>query len=85
MTYPTSRDQILAEIADVLSKVASIDPALVTLDATLVDLALDSATTLEAVVTTEERFGLIIPDEETARFRTVRDIVGYVEQAAVLF
>jgi acyl carrier protein len=84
MTYPLSRDDILAGITDVLHKVASIDPAQVTPEQSLADLSLDSATTLETVVNAEERFGLIIPDDVTARFQTVGDIVDYVERAAVL-
>jgi acyl carrier protein len=79
-----SQDEILAGIKEVLGTVASIDPSGVTPETTLADLGLDSLSTLEAVVAAEDRFGLLIPDDESARFKTVGDIVRYIEQATAL-
>jgi len=78
-----SHDETLAGITEVLGAVASINPSDVTPEKTLAELGLDSMTTLEVVVAAEDRFGLLIPDDESARFRTVGDLVHYIEQAAV--
>jgi acyl carrier protein len=66
----------------VLEAVASINPSDVSLDKTLAELGLDSMATLEVIVAAEDRFGLIISDDESAHFRTVGDLVRYIDQAA---
>jgi acyl carrier protein len=78
-----AQEEILGTIKEVLGEVASIDPSQVTPEKTLSELGLDSLTTLELIVAAEDRFGFIIPDDESARFKTVGDIVRYVEQGAV--
>jgi len=78
-----SHDETLAGITEVLAAVASVDASDVAPEKTLAELGLDSMTALEVVVAAEDRFGLLIPDDEAARFRTVGDLVGYLERAAV--
>jgi len=46
------------------------------------DLGLDSLTMMEVVVAAEDRFGLLIDDDDWPRFKTVRDAARYIEQAA---
>jgi acyl carrier protein len=36
------------------------------------------------VVAAEDRFGMVIPDDDWARFETVGDAVAYLERAARL-
>ena len=40
------------------------------------DLDIDSMTMLEVIVALEDRFGLLIPDDEWSRFSTVADLRG---------
>lgn len=78
-----AQDVVLDEIRTVLSSVAGIDPAEVTPEKSFDDLGIDSMTMLETVVALEDRIGVLIPDDEWARFSTVGDLVAHLEQAGV--
>ncbi len=53
----------------------------VTLEASITDdLGADSLDAVEMSMALEEEFGLAIPDEELANFKTVKDIVDYIEK-----
>jgi acyl carrier protein len=80
-----SEGETLAGIADVLVATAAVDRSAITPDKTFADLGLDSLATLEAVVALEDRFGMLIPDDEWSRFRTVGDAIRYINRAAVPF
>jgi acyl carrier protein len=47
------------------------------------DLGVDSMTMLEAVVALEDRFGLLIADDDWAQLSTVGDLVSYLQRAGV--
>jgi acyl carrier protein len=79
-----AQDDVLAALAEVLGAVARIDRAGVTTEARLdADLGIDSLTLVDVVVATEDRFGMVIPDDEWSRFETVGDAVRYIERAGV--
>ena len=44
------------------------------------DLGADSIDILQLLMTIEEEHGIVIPDEELARFEKVQDIVDYREK-----
>lgn len=44
------------------------------------DLGADSIDTLQLLMTIEEDYGIVIPDEKLATFVTVQDIVDYLEK-----
>ena len=78
------QDEMLGDIATVLSSVSGVDPAEVTPEKSFTgDLGVDSMTMLEAVVALEDRFGLLIADDDWPQFSTVRDLVSYLERAGV--
>jgi acyl carrier protein len=79
-----TRSEALAVITEVLGTVASTAPSDVAPERTLAELGLDSLATLEVVVAAEDRFGVLIPDDEWARFATIGDIVDHLEKAAVV-
>ena len=74
------QDEILGDIATVLSSVSGADPADVTPEKSFTDLGVDSMTLLEAVVAIEDRFGVLIPDDEWARFSTVGDLADHLRR-----
>ena len=78
------QDDTLAALAKILADVARIDPADVTPRARFDDLGIDSLTMVDVVVAVEDRFGLVIPDDEWARFETVCDASAHVQRAARL-
>ena len=78
-----SPEDALAGLKEVFGSVAGVDPADVTPDKTIAeDLGIDSLTMVEAVVAAEDRFGMVIPDDDWARFRTVADAVNYLVNRA---
>ena len=78
------QDEMLGDIATVLSSVSGVDPAEVTPEKSFTgDLGVDSMTMVEAVVALEDRFGLLIADDDGPQFSTVGDLVSYLERAGV--
>lgn len=58
-----------------------IEEEKITLDAKLKDdLNLDSLDSVELIMSAEEEFGIEIPDEDVMNFKTVNDIVNYIEE-----
>ena len=78
------QDEVLAGLAEILAAVARVDPADVTPEKTFADLGVDSLTLVEVVVAAEDRFGMLIPDDDWSRFRTVGDAIAYLERAAAI-
>jgi acyl carrier protein len=80
-----SQSETRAGIAEIVSAIVQVDPAQVTPDKTFTELGLDSLAMLEAVVAFEDRFGMLVPDDEWPKFQTVEDAIRYFERAAVPF
>jgi acyl carrier protein len=79
------QDTVLVGLTQVLGDAAGVDPADVTLEARLGnDLGIDSLTMVEVVVAAEDRFGLVIADDDWSRFVTARDVVAYIERAGTI-
>lgn len=76
------QDQVLAGITAILSDVTGTDRADITPQTPLADLGVDSLTMVEIVVAAEDRFGLLVNDDDWPRFKTVLDAIRYIEQAA---
>jgi acyl carrier protein len=75
-------ETVLQGLAQVLGDAAGVDPADVTPQARLgPDLGIDSLTLVEVVVAAEDRFGLLITDDDWSRFETAGDVIAYIESA----
>ena len=71
---------VLDQIKEILKDTMDIDESKITLDAKLQeDLELDSLDSVELIMSAEEEFGIEIPDEDVMNFKTVNDIVNYIE------
>ena len=76
--------EALGDIRTVLASITGVDSGEVTAEKTFAgDLGIDSMTLLEAIVAIEDRFGVLIPDDDWARFSTVGDLVEYLERTGV--
>lgn len=73
------QDDILAVLSAFLHKAQKIDPALVTPEALLEDLKVDSLLLLELLFEFEDRLGVSIP-QDIPRPKTVGDLLGIVEK-----
>lgn len=72
---------VLDQIKKILVETMYIEEEKVTLDAKLKDdLNLDSLDSVELIMSAEEEFGIEIPDEDVMNFKTVNDIVNYIEE-----
>jgi acyl carrier protein len=78
------QDDLLGALAQILAEIAGADPADVMPGARFDNLGIDSLTMVDVVVAVEDRFGLVIPDDEWARFETVDDASTHLQQAARL-
>lgn len=71
---------VLDQIKKILVETMNIEEEKITLDAKLKDdLNLDSLDSVELIMSAEEEFGIEIPDEDVMNFKTVNDIVNYIE------
>jgi acyl carrier protein len=79
------QDTVLAGLTEVLCDVTGAAPADVTPGARFSrDLGVDSLTLAEVVVAAEDRFGLLIADDDWSRFVTVGDVIAYIERAGMI-
>ena len=70
-------EQIKTIIAEQLS-ISDLDS--ISLSTSLTeDLEADSIDAVEVIMALEDAFGIEIPDEDAANFKTVADIVSYIE------
>jgi acyl carrier protein len=79
----SSREEIVAGLAEILEEVAGVKPADVSEDKSFTeDLDVDSLSMVEVVVAAEERFGVKIPDDQVQNLKTVGDAVTYISTNA---
>jgi len=79
-----SRDDVVTGLADIISGTAEVHRAEVTPDRPFADLGIDSLMMVDIVVAAEDRFGLMISDDEWTRFRTVGELADYIQHAAAI-
>lgn len=69
------------KVKEIIVDTLSCDEDQVTLEASLMDdLGADSLDAVELNMALEEAFDISIPDEQVAEFKTVKDIVDYIEK-----
>jgi acyl carrier protein len=73
--------EIETAFAELLENTMGIHPAPIGRDLHLEKLGLDSLSKIDLAVAAEDRFGLLIPDEDLERFVTVGDLLDYVHRA----
>ncbi|MBQ9193722.1 MAG: acyl carrier protein [Bacteroidales bacterium] len=69
------------KVQAILAKQLRLDPAKITLESEIKkDLGADSLDILQLLMRIEDQYGIVIPDKALATFRTVQDVVTYLEQ-----
>lgn len=72
---------IFEKIKKIIVEQLRIDEDLITMDSSITDdLGADSLDAVELIMALEEEFGIDVPDEDTEKFKTVGDVVRYVEK-----
>lgn len=68
------------KIQEIIVEVLGVEKDSVTMDSNLMnDLNADSLDALDIATQIEESLSIKIPDEDFAKFETVKDIVAYIE------
>ena len=68
-----------AFMAEVLSEKYDVDPDMISPEATLTELGLDSLTIVELLFDVEDEFGIEVP-EERATFQTLAEAAALVDE-----
>ena len=67
------------EVKTILARQLRIAPERVTLDAQIKkDLGADSVDILQLLMRLEDDYGIVIPDQELAKFETVNDVITFL-------
>lgn len=75
-----TRDEIAAEVVEVLSELADVDPTTVAEDSSLViDLEIDSLLMVEIFVALETHFAVTLPKDDLPELRLVSDLVTHID------
>ncbi len=69
-----------ARVKGIICKQLGMNEEEITLDSRLVhDLGVDSLDMIEIIMALEEEYDMEIPDEDAEKFRTVQDLIGYID------
>lgn len=75
--------EIFDKIKSIISDELNIDQAKITKEANIrEDLCADSLDAVEVIMALEDEFGITIDDDTAQSFKTVGDLVDYVEKNA---
>ena len=74
---------VFEKLREIISTQLDIPEDEITLDTNLTeDLEADSLDLVEVIMDIEDKFGIEIPDENMDSFKTVADVVDYIENNA---
>lgn len=72
------------KVQSILAKQLRLDPSKITLQSLIKkDLGADSLDILQLLMRIEDQYGIVIPDQELAKFETVGDVVAFLEKQEV--
>ena len=71
---------MIEEIIQTLSEQLKIDENKINENTSVLDdLGADSLDIVELLMTLEDRYGVVVPDDEVTNLKTVKDIAEYIE------
>ena len=71
---------MINEIIEALSEQLKIDSEEINENTSVIDdLGADSLDLVELLMTLEDKYGVIVPDDEAVNLKTVKDIAEYIE------
>ena len=74
---------MIETVKELLGKQLNIDPNSIDDDASILDdLGADSLEVVEMLMTIEDKFGIIVPDEDVPELKTVRSVAEYLQKNA---
>ena len=74
-------DNIESQVKEIIATQLSVEPEKVTSEAKFIeDLGADSLDIVELVMAFEDKFSVEVPDEDTEKLKSVKDVVDYIQQ-----
>ena len=74
-------DELLERIREIICDQLDLEEDKVTMDSDIMeDFEADSLDVVDLVMSIEDEFGLEVPDDQIENFRTVGDVVRYIEE-----
>ena len=71
---------VFEKLRDILAEQLEIDPETITMDTDIVDdLQADSLDFVEMITSVEDEFNIVVTDEKVGDFKTVRQVVEFLE------
>ena len=71
---------MLEELKELISEQLGVDLDRIDDDTNIIeDLGADSLDVAELLMTLEDQYNVIVPDEEITKLKTVRDVADYIE------
>ena len=69
------------EVQKILARQLRRDPQTITMESEIKkDLGADSLDILQLLMRVEDEYGIVIPDQELAGFKTVADVVAFLDK-----
>ena len=71
---------LFEKVRDILAEQLEIDPETITMDTNIIDdLDADSLDFVEMITSIEDEFNIVVTDEKVGDFKTVRQVVEFLE------
>ncbi|MER7213511.1 acyl carrier protein [Streptosporangium sp. NPDC000239] len=75
-----TEQEILAGIGKIINEITGIPASEVSPEKSFVDdLDIDSLSMVEIAVAAQDEFGVEIPDEQLKNLKTVKDVIGFIQ------
>ena len=72
---------IFEAVKSMIAKQLKVDEAAITADSRLIeDLKADSANVMVMIMDLEDKYGIMVEDDQIMKLKTVSDVVAYIEQ-----
>lgn len=74
---------MINEIIEAIAKQLKVDPAKITPETDIIDdLGADSLDVVELLMSIEDKYGIVVPDDEVTNLRTIEKMCEYIENHA---
>ena len=71
---------MIERVKELLAKALRMDPSQIDDDANILeDLGADSLDVVDMLMTLEDEFDILVPDEDVVKLKTVRSVAQYIE------
>ena len=77
-----SNEKLKREVTEIVADIADLDPDEISPDATFEELEIDSLAGLRLVAEVERRYGIVIPESDIPKIRSMPDVLATIDRLA---